>query len=314
MTPLRRAASTGSQRYGAVWTGDNAAQWEHLAVSVPMVLSISVAGLPFVGADVGGFFGNPAPELAVRWYQLGTYYPFFRGHAHHETARREPWLFGEPHTSSIRAAIRERYALLPYIYGLFAASAGFGVGGTAAAWGAAGAAQDADATWASVGTPVVRPLWAEFPADAAAVAVDKQLMLGPHLLVCPALAAGVEAVQCYLPGGAAQRWFHGFTGGVVSGGATVGAAAPLAGPTPTFVRGGAVVPRRERPRRSSGAQAGDPYTLLVALDAAGTAQGVRAALPSCAARPGAHATPRRSCIWTTGRARRIRAAPFRGAA
>ena len=98
-----------------MWTGDNAAQWEHLAVSVPMVLSISVAGLPFVGADVGGFFGNPAPELAVRWYQLGTYYPFFRGHAHHETARREPWLYGEPHTSSIRASIRERYALLPYI-------------------------------------------------------------------------------------------------------------------------------------------------------------------------------------------------------
>lgn len=46
------------------------------------------------GADVGGFFGNPDPELLTRWYQLGAYYPFFRGHAHLDTRRREPWLFG----------------------------------------------------------------------------------------------------------------------------------------------------------------------------------------------------------------------------
>lgn len=46
------------------------------------------------GADVGGFFGNPETDLLVRWYQLGAYYPFFRGHAHHDTKRREPWLFG----------------------------------------------------------------------------------------------------------------------------------------------------------------------------------------------------------------------------
>lgn len=46
------------------------------------------------GADVGGFFGNPDAELLTRWYQLGTYYPFFRGHAHLDTKRREPWLFG----------------------------------------------------------------------------------------------------------------------------------------------------------------------------------------------------------------------------
>lgn len=48
----------------------------------------------YAGADVGGFFGNPEPELLVRWYQLGAFYPFFRAHAHHDTKRREPWLFG----------------------------------------------------------------------------------------------------------------------------------------------------------------------------------------------------------------------------
>jgi Glycosyl hydrolases family 31 len=71
---------------------------------------------------VGGFFGNPDAELLTRWYQLGAYYPFFRGHAHLETNRREPWLFGEEATGRIRAAIRARYALLPYIYTLFRAA------------------------------------------------------------------------------------------------------------------------------------------------------------------------------------------------
>ncbi|KAB2603846.1 glucan 1,3-alpha-glucosidase [Pyrus ussuriensis x Pyrus communis] len=91
---LSRAVFAGSQRHGAVWTGDNSADWDHLRVSVPMVLTLGLTGISFSGADVGGFFGNPEPELLVRWYQLGAYYPFFRAHAHHDTKRREPWLFG----------------------------------------------------------------------------------------------------------------------------------------------------------------------------------------------------------------------------
>ncbi len=71
-----------------------------------MMLSIGITGNTFSGADVGGFFGNPDAELMVRWYQLGALYPFFRGHAHLEAKRREPWLFGEEATGIIRAAIR----------------------------------------------------------------------------------------------------------------------------------------------------------------------------------------------------------------
>ena len=84
---LSRAFFAGSQRFGttfscsvsgvkivvppgAVWTGDNAADWAHLKISIPMLLSMGVAGLQFVGADIGGFFKNPDPELLVRWYQV----------------------------------------------------------------------------------------------------------------------------------------------------------------------------------------------------------------------------------------------------
>jgi len=37
------------RRYGAIWTGDNKADWAHLRASIPMLLSVSMAGLPFVG-------------------------------------------------------------------------------------------------------------------------------------------------------------------------------------------------------------------------------------------------------------------------
>ena len=55
-------------------------------------------------------------------YQIGIYYPFFRGHAHLETKRREPWLFGDEYTPVIREAIRRRYQLMPYLYTLFDAA------------------------------------------------------------------------------------------------------------------------------------------------------------------------------------------------
>jgi alpha 1,3-glucosidase len=81
-----------------------------------MVLSLSIAGFPNVGADVGGFFGNPDEELLVRWYQLGSFHPFFRAHAHIDTRRREPYLYGDRTRNAIRSAIIQRYQLLPYWY------------------------------------------------------------------------------------------------------------------------------------------------------------------------------------------------------
>ena len=67
---LSRSFFAGSQRFGAVWTGDNIAEWSHLQIAVPMLLSLSISGIPFCGADVGGFFNNPNNDLLARWYQV----------------------------------------------------------------------------------------------------------------------------------------------------------------------------------------------------------------------------------------------------
>lgn len=77
---------------------------------------ISVAAVP---ADVGGFFGNPDPELLVRWYVVGAFSPFFRAHAHIDSKRREPYLLDEPYKSMIRDTLKLRYAMLPVWYTAF---------------------------------------------------------------------------------------------------------------------------------------------------------------------------------------------------
>jgi len=247
---LSRAFYAGSQRWGAIWTGDNAARWDHLAAAAPMLLSISVCGLSFAGADAGGFFGNPDAELMTRWIQAAAYTPFFRGHAHHDAKRREPWSFGEPTTQRIRRAIADRYALLPYWYTVFA-----------------------EARFA--GLPVMRPLWAHFPGDAYAMGLEDQWLVGGALLVKPVTEPGRDSVSVYLPGGPAAVWYDAHLPEMTkrAGGELHKIPAPLDAPAPALQRGGTVIPRQRRLRRSTVAMADDPYELTVALDADGTAEG-----------------------------------------
>uniref|UniRef100_A0A2K5BXA0 Neutral alpha-glucosidase AB n=1 Tax=Aotus nancymaae TaxID=37293 RepID=A0A2K5BXA0_AOTNA len=172
---LSRAFFAGSQRFGAVWTGDNTAEWDHLKISVPMCLSFGLVGLSFCGADVGGFFKNPEPELLVRWYQMGAYQPFFRTHAHLDTRRREPWLLPSQYNDIIRDALSQRYSLLPFWYTLFYQAHREGI-------------------------PIMRPLWVQYPQDVTTFSIDDQFLLGDALLVHPVSDSGAHGVQVYLPG------------------------------------------------------------------------------------------------------------------
>ena len=48
---LTRSFYAGSQRYGAMWTGDNMGTWEHMTVGIKMVLANGIAGMTFSGGD-----------------------------------------------------------------------------------------------------------------------------------------------------------------------------------------------------------------------------------------------------------------------
>uniref|UniRef100_A0A671RCK7 Neutral alpha-glucosidase AB n=1 Tax=Sinocyclocheilus anshuiensis TaxID=1608454 RepID=A0A671RCK7_9TELE len=242
---LTRAFFAGSQRYGAVWTGDNAAEWGHLKISIPMCLSLGLVGISFCGADVGGFFKHPSAELLVRWYQVGAYQPFFRAHAHIDTPRREPWLFGPENTALIREAIRQRYALLPYWYQLFYNTH-------------------------RTGQPVMRPLWVEYPDDVATFSIEDEYLIGKDLLVHPVTDEGATGVTAYLPGKGEVMCFSTLNGF-------------LSLPSlkyflwvshiPVFQRGGSIICRKDRVRRSSSCMENDPYTLYVAPSSQGSAEG-----------------------------------------
>ncbi|KAF5936051.1 hypothetical protein HYC85_027180 [Camellia sinensis] len=92
---LTRAGFIGSQRYAATWTGDNLSTWEHLHMSISMVLQLGLSGQPLSGPDIGGFEGNATPKLFGRWMGLGAMFPFCRGHSDTGTIDHEPWSFGE---------------------------------------------------------------------------------------------------------------------------------------------------------------------------------------------------------------------------
>ena len=243
---LTRSFYSGSQRLGAMWTGDNEAKWDHLAAAFPMILNLGIAGYPFAGADVGGFFGNPEKDLLARWYQAGAFYPFFRGHAHIDTRRREPYLAGEPYTGIITRALRLRYALLPAWYTAFHT--------------------------ASVdGTPIIRPHFFEYPSDEAGFATDDQFFIGSTgLLAHPVVTEGAESVNIYLPDSEVYYDYFDYKGYEGKGAHNI--AAPL-DKIPLLMQGGHIIPRKDRPRRSSGLMKFDPYTLVIVISKAGTAVG-----------------------------------------
>ncbi len=243
---LTRAFYSGSQRTGAMWTGDNLAQWDHLQASIPMVLNQGISGFPFAGADVGGFFGNPSKELLTRWYQAGIYYPFFRGHAHIDTRRREPYLAGSPYTEIITQALRLRYQLLPAWYTAF---------------------HEAHTT----GAPIVRPNFYIHPEDGHGFAIDDQFYIGSTgLLAKPVTKEGADSVSVYIADD--QPYYDYFDYTLYQGAGHHTVSAPLE-KIPLLMQGGHIIPRRDRPRRSSGLMRYDPFTLVVVLDKDGAATG-----------------------------------------
>ncbi|KAG8873007.1 hypothetical protein FRB97_007127 [Tulasnella sp. 331] len=246
---LSRSFYAGSQKHGAIWTGDNMGTWEHMAIGVQMVLADGIAGMSFSGADVGGFFGNPDPEMLTRWYQVGAFAPFFRAHAHIDTKRREPYLLDEPYKSIVKSILRLRYSLLPVWYTAF---------------------REASVN----GMPVLRPQYVMFPKDTKGFAVDNQYYVGDSgLLVRPVTEAGVAEANVYLAED--QIYYNYFTHAQYrgsAGGKNITVPAPLEY-FPLLIRGGSIVPTRLRPRRSSPLMLHDHFTLTIALDKNGGARG-----------------------------------------
>ncbi|KAK9685060.1 Glycosyl hydrolases family 31 [Popillia japonica] len=244
---LSRSHFSGSQRYTATWTGDNNSTWDHLQISYPMCLSMSVVGMSFCGADVGGFAGNLTDELYQRWYQAGAWLPFFRAHTNQYYERREPYLYAEDVQVRIRNALRQRYSHLPLWYTLFYEQE-------------------------RSGEPVVRPLVYHYPTDANTFSIDEAFLVGSDVLVQPVSEEGAETVSIYLPGGEDELWYDIDNNEVHSGTGYITVDVTLDS-VPVYYRGGSIISRKDTPRSSSVAMTSDPYTIYVFLNSNSEASG-----------------------------------------
>lgn len=241
---LTRSFFAGSQKYSFVWTGDNAAEWSHLQNSIPNVLSYGLTGIVYAGADVGGFFNSPDDNLLSRWFSVGAWtYSFFREHCHHLAAMREIYNIKDEVSREVaKSSIIERYQMLPYWYTL---------------------SREANTT----GKPIVRPLWYEFPTNKDVLDVDDQVMLGSHLLVVPFLEKDKSDRKFVKP--SECEWYNFRTLQKYE----TNNAKFDDGRTLVLIKEGSIVPMKCRIRKASKMMFFDPFTLVIAADKQGKAQG-----------------------------------------
>lgn len=152
----------------------------------------------------------------------------------------------------LRKAAMSRYALLPYWYSMF---------------------REAGVT----GMPVMRTMWMQYPKTEALFSVDDQYLIGADLLVKPVTAPGVTETEVKFP--TDDVWYDADKLIKVSDKSSSNSVVEKTVPSDidtiaVFQRGGSILPRKLRLRRSSYLMASDPYTLYVALAHDKTASGL----------------------------------------
>ncbi len=228
---LIRCAWAGSQRYGAlVWSGDIDSSFRALRNQLAAGLNMGLAGIPWWTTDIGGFHGgnihsDKFKELLVRWFQFGAFSPVFRLHGCREPMKKpigttgggkvpsgadnEVWSYGEEVYEICRKYMEIREKMRPYIKTLM---------------------QEAH----EKGTPVMRPLFYDFPKDEKAWEIEDQYMFGSDIMVCPILYEGMREREVYLPEGS---WWSMVDKKVYEGGRVMTCPAPIDA-MPVFVKEG----------------------------------------------------------------------------
>ncbi|KAL8616023.1 hypothetical protein ACOMHN_014985 [Nucella lapillus] len=234
---ISRSTFPGSGKYAGHWLGDNTSLWSHLADSIIGMLDFNLFGIPYIGADICGFFGNTTEEMCLRWMQLGAFYPFSRNHNGIGNIEQHPGVFGEPLATASREILETRYWLLPYLYTLFHQAH-------------------------TQGSTVVRPLHHEFPTDQKALGIDRQFLWGPALLVSPILEKGQTELKYYLPEGC---WYHFYTGEMSTGPTEKSVPVTLTSKPDLHLRGGHIIVM-QRPANNTHFSRQNPFEVRVLLD------------------------------------------------
>lgn len=208
-----RTAWVGSQRLAIPWSDAPVLSPAHLMACLRAGLGLSLSGVPFWALSLATVDERQAPALYARARQLG----FLLGLACVPASTPEvlPDL-GREIEEGVRTHAQLRHALAPYLYACAVACAASGL-------------------------PLVSPLVLSYPEDRNTWYLDREYLLGQHLLVAPAWKLDGE-LEVYLPRGV---WIDYWTGSLWQGGGWV--RYPLSpGRVPLWVRAGAIIPMQGR--------------------------------------------------------------------
>ncbi|KAF5353216.1 hypothetical protein D9756_008052 [Leucocoprinus leucothites] len=155
-----RSATAGCQRFPVHWGGDPMSTYEAMAETLRGGLSLGTSGFGYWAHDIGGFEGKPDPGLYKRWFAFGSLSSHSRLHG--SGSYRVPWII-DPSGSSdtiLRQFVSLKLSLMPYLYATAISTH-------------------------QTGTPMMRPLFFEFPEDRNSWTIDEAYMLGENLYVAP---------------------------------------------------------------------------------------------------------------------------------
>ncbi|MEL6123182.1 MAG: glycoside hydrolase family 31 protein [Bacteroidota bacterium] len=210
---ITRSGYAGLQRYSSVWTGDNISTWQHIYIANVQCQRLAISGVSFAGSDIGGFIGQPTPEMFLRWIQLAIFHPFCRVHSSQDDGDQEPWSFGEEVRELFREAVELRYQLLPYHYTAFFRHY-------------------------KTGRPITMPLVFFDQDDPETFDRDNEFFCGEHILTCSIHKERATERSMYLPAG---EWYNYWTNACQRGGREIDF--PLTKNTfPFYVKAGAIIP------------------------------------------------------------------------
>lgn len=218
-----RWGGLGSHRYQIGFSGDTYTSWATLGFLPWFTSTASNVGYGYWGHDIGGHTvhdrNQPTdPEIYLRWLQYGVFTPIFKTHCtRNKNIERRIWQFPN-HMFQMRAAIRLRYDLAPYIYNA--------------------ARQTYD-----TGVSMCRPMYYYYPECNEAYDMKEQYMFGDDLLVsvvCSPVdkATGVAERKMWFPEG---LWYDMTSGDIIEGGQMLTLDYTLE-ENPYFARAGAIIP------------------------------------------------------------------------
>jgi hypothetical protein len=233
-------AGIGTQRYPLGHSGDVICSWKSLRFQPYFTSTAANVAFGYWSHDLGGH--RPADtaavsqdgELYLRWLQLGTFLPTLRTHMIHgkggdQASRLENvWMYDELYSVPMRAAMRLRGRLVPYLY-------------------------TSSLMTYRTGVSIVHPVYFDYPTEDLVYqeSFKTQFLCGDNLLIAPihepqTIHTNLTTLEIYLPG-RGDRWVEFDSLRVFEGGQLLSINYTLAERGGVFVKEGSILPMSLEP-------------------------------------------------------------------